>query len=76
MRYIDHTAGNEHIGKMAAVTPHIIHCELVNYYPAGKCLEAATSPICHHVRCKRRTARWKMARNQDVRSKQPDENEI
>jgi len=42
-------AGNEHIGKMAAVTPQIIQCKLESYCPAGKYLKAATSPICHHV---------------------------
>ena len=45
----DETAHNEHIGKMAAVTPQIIQCKLESYYPAGKHSVAATSPICHHV---------------------------
>jgi len=35
---------NEHIGKMAAVTPQIMQYILASYYPAGKYLEAATAP--------------------------------
>ena len=37
---------NKHIGKMAAVTPQKVQCEIGNYYPARTLVGAATSPIC------------------------------
>ena len=50
------TACNEHIGSMAALPPLENMYEIEHLSPAGKYLEAATAPICHHVTCKRRTA--------------------
>jgi hypothetical protein len=35
---------------MAALPPLENVCGIGSLSPAGKCLEAATAPICHHVR--------------------------
>jgi len=43
------TACNEHIGSMAALPPLENMYEIEHLSPAGKYLEAATAPICHHV---------------------------
>jgi hypothetical protein len=40
------TIYNEHIGSMAALPPLEKKCEIESLPPAGKCLEAATAPIC------------------------------
>jgi hypothetical protein len=36
---------------MAALPPLEKVCGIASLSPAGTCLEAATAPICHHVRC-------------------------
>jgi len=38
---------------MAALPPLENMYEIEHLSPAGKCLEAATAPICHHVKRKR-----------------------
>jgi hypothetical protein len=45
----DKTASNEHIGSMAALPPLERAVRNASLSPAGKCSEAATAPICHHV---------------------------
>jgi len=55
------TAANERFCEMAAVTPQTILWEFQRLYPAGSVVEAATSQSRWDVRCKRATARWKMA---------------
>jgi len=57
---------------MAGVTPQNISCELGRLYPALPLVSPATAPSRHHVARKRGTARWKQARNQNVKSGQPD----
>jgi hypothetical protein len=47
---IKHRWPNEHIGSMAALHPLENVCGNASLSPAGKCWEAATAPICHHVR--------------------------
>jgi len=42
-------ASNEHIGSMAALPPLEKVCGFERLSPAGKCLEAATAPICQNV---------------------------
>ena len=44
---------NEHIGSMAALPPLEKAVRNASLSPAGKYLEAATAPICHHVSGKR-----------------------
>jgi len=43
------TTANEHIGSMAALPPLERAVRNGSLLPAGKYLEAATAPICHHV---------------------------
>ena len=40
------TSANEHIGSMAALPPLERAVRNERLSPAGKCLEAATAPIC------------------------------
>jgi hypothetical protein len=47
-------AVNEHIGSMAALPPLEKMYEIEHLSPAGKCLEAATAPICQNVGRNRR----------------------
>jgi len=49
---LKHTAGNEHIGSMAALPPLEKLCGIGSLSPAGKCWEAATAqsrlPVRRH----------------------------
>jgi hypothetical protein len=53
------TAYNERFGVMAAGSPQKRQCELESLYPAGKAVEAATTPSRHHVVCKPTRAQWR-----------------
>ena len=53
----DATAANEHIGSMAALPPLERAVRNGSLSPAGKCMEAATAPICYHVVCNSGTVR-------------------
>ena len=54
---------NEHIGSMAALPPLERAVRKERLPPAGKCLEAATAPICHHVVRKRGNWQRKKSEN-------------
>jgi hypothetical protein len=60
-------AHNERFCVIAAVTPQIMQCKLVSYYPAESSVEAATSQSRHHVSRQWRTVLRKMVRKKDLR---------
>jgi hypothetical protein len=43
------TTANERFGVMAAGSPQKRQCGIESLYPAGKAVEAATTPSRHHV---------------------------
>jgi hypothetical protein len=56
------TSANEHIGSMAALPPLENVCGIASLSPAGKCLEAATAPICQTL-CAMRQKKNQIFRN-------------